>query len=459
MLASALFIMTTTHPIRTEIRTMLALALPVILDHIGGMSMGIADTILVGKLGQEALAAVGITNSLYYFFMVFAYGALTAIAPTVAHAHGAGDHDEIGTATGQGFWIVGGLWIVGMAIMWNAGPILLLLKQEPAVVALAEQYVRALSIGMIANLIYANLRAFTVGLGKPRVTMVISFIGAFINIPLAYLLIFGGLGISPMGVMGAGIATAAVNFIMLAILLFYLLRTEEFRQYHFLKKARRPEAARIIGLLKLGIPIGMGNSMEQGVFGLTSIVMGMLSTVAVASHQVAISVAAFTFMTPLGVATAITTRVGNAMGRRDPHAAALAGWVGVGIGGAFMCLTGLTFVLLSEQIVRLYISDQAVVDYASGLLMIAGAFQLSDGLQVTAMGALRGMKDTTIPMATNLVAYWVLGLPTGLLFCFVLDMGGYGLWWGLTIGLSIAALLHSLRFRTLVRKRLAPGHP
>ncbi|KXK56177.1 MAG: MATE family multidrug resistance protein [Chlorobi bacterium OLB7] len=445
--------MTTTHPIRTEIRTMLALALPVILDHIGGMSMGIADTILVGKLGQEALAAVGITNSLYYFFMVFAYGALTAIAPTVAHAHGAGNHDEIGEATGQGFWIVAGLWVVGMVAMWNAGPILLMLKQKPSVVALAEQYIRALSIGMIANLIYANLRAFTVGLGKPRVTMTLSFIGAAINIPLAYLLIFGGLGIPPLGGDGGGDCNRSREFHHACNPPLLPSPDRRIPAISLPEKSPPPNVGRIMNLLKLGVPIGMGNSMEQGVFGLTSIVMGMISTVAVASHQIAISVAAFTFMTPLGVATATTTRVGNAMGRRDPNAAALAGWVGVGIGGAFMCLTGLIFVIFSGQIVMLYTTDQAVVEYAGGLLAIAGAFQLSDGLQVTAMGALRGMKDTTVPMVTNLVAYWLLGLPTGLLFCFVLEMGGYGLWWGLTIGLSIAAVLHSLRFRTLVRKR------
>jgi len=433
---------------------MLVLALPVVLDHLSSMSMGFVDTIMVGKLGKEALGAVGIAASIYFFFMVFAYGTVSSVSPTVAHAFGAGDDREIEHATGQGFWLAVGLAALGIVVAWNAGPILSALGQSPSIIPLSESYVRALSLGMVANLCYANLRAFAVGLGHTRVTMVISFIAATLNIPLDYLLIFGGLGIPAQGVAGAGYATAIVQWSMFLITFIYMLRSRTFRRYHFVRQARRPDPKQIGQLLRLGVPIGGGHSMENGFFGLTNLLMGRIGTVALASHQVAINVAAFTFMVPLGISIALATRVGHAMGRREPHQAALAGWTGIVMGGLFMCITAALFILFSGTIVSIYTDDPQVLEYAGGLLVIAGAFQISDGLQVTAMGALRGLKDTARPMLTNLLAYWLVGLPVGLLLGFVLDYGGYGLWWGLTVGLSVAALLHALRFRKLVADRL-----
>jgi MATE family multidrug resistance protein len=429
---------------------MLALAGPVVIAQLSQMSMGFVDTVMVAPLGNEQLGAVGIGSALYFVYMVFAFGIISSVGPMVAHAYGAGDTREIGRSVGQGLWLAIVLTAIGLVIYANTGAILAALGQSPKVIPYAVAFVGALSWGLPANLLFAVFRSFSDGVSRTRVAMVISFVAIFVNAFGNYLLIYGHFGFPALGVRGSGYSSTIVRWAMLAMMVFYVLRSREFRQYRFLQNARRPDLRKIWQMLKLGLPIGLGHSMENGVFGLTSMFMGQISTLALASHQVAINVAAFTFMVPLGISIATSTRVGQAIGRRQPEAAALSGWTGIAMAGFFMCCTALTFLLLPESIVGIYTKDAGVVAYAGSLLMIAGAFQFSDGIQVAAMGALRGLKDTTRPMIVNLLAYWVVGLPCGYLLAFKFGFGGPGLWWGLTLGLSMAALLHSLRFRKMV---------
>jgi MATE family multidrug resistance protein len=441
------------HTIRTEARAMLALAAPVIVAQLSQMGMGVIDTLMVAPLGNEQLGAAGIGSAVYFFYMVFGFGILSAVGPMVAHAFGAGDNEEIDRSVGQGFWMALVLGAVGLVVCWNIGPILRALGQAPAVIRYAEEFVEALSYGLIANLLFSVLRVFCDGVSRTRVAMVISFVAMFLNAGFNYLLIYGRFGFPALGVAGSGYATSIVRWMMLAMMAYYVFRSRDFKHYRLLHYARRIDPRRIWEMLRLGVPIGAGHSMENGVFGFTSMLMGQISTVALASHQVAINVAAVTFMVPLGVSIATSTRVGQAIGRREPHAAALAGWTGMAMAGFFMCCTGVTFLLIPRQIIGLYTDAADVLAYASTLLMIAGAFQFSDGIQVAAMGALRGLKDTTRPMIVNLIAYWIVGLPVGYLLAFRFGYGGSGLWWGLTIGLTVAALLHSLRFRRMVGVR------
>lgn len=437
---------------------MLALAIPVVIDQIGMMSMGIVDTIMVGRLGPVPLGSVAVGGAIYFFFMVFAWGVVSAVGPTVAQAFGAGDQDEISRSTAQGFWISLILFTGGLAIVLHAGPILTLLGQSREIIVIAEQYVAALGYGMIAALWYAVLRAFTVGLGRTRVTMMISLAAALVNLILDYALIYGNLGMPRLGAVGAGYATATAQWFMFLSCLLYVLRDQDLKLYRFTRHLLHPDPRRLRRLARLGLPIGAGNSMEHGIFGLTAVLMGTLGTIALASNQVALNVAAFTFMTPLGVSTATTTRVGHAVGGGNLHDARLAGWVGIGLSGAFMVVTALLFLLLPRPIIGIYTSDAKVLEYASGLLMIAGAFQIFDGIQVGAQGALRGLKDTARPMIVNLVSYWGVGLPTAWLLAFEFDMGGAGLWWGLTCGLAVASLLHTQRFHYLTSSQLSSWH-
>ncbi|MEO5931080.1 MAG: MATE family efflux transporter, partial [Candidatus Kapaibacterium sp.] len=219
------------------------------------------------------------------------------------------------------------------------------------------------------------------------------------------------------------------------------------REYRFLREIFPIDLPRLGKMLRLGVPIGVGNGMEAGIFSLTSLMMGWISTLALASHQIAINIASVTFMVPLGISTAITTRVGQAMGAGRRADAALAGRVGIGLAALFMSFTAILFLTVPRLIIGIYTDDPAVIDYAMILLMIAGAFQIFDGIQVSAMGALRGLKDTAQPMVVNMVAYWLVGLPFGYLLGFKLGYGGAGLWWGLTTGLAVAAVMHALRFR------------
>jgi multidrug resistance protein, MATE family len=432
----------------SELRALLALAVPVVIDHVGTMSMGMVDTILVGRVGARELAAVGTGSAVYFALMTLCFGILSAVAATVAHAAGARDDDEVGRTLVQGGWVAVALAAIALTYISFAGDILRLLGQPEEIIPLATRYLGALSWGIPGTLLNALLRSFAVGLGQARVPMLVSIGGSLMNLGLATLLVFGGAGIAPLGVAGAGYATAATYWAMFGASLAFVLRAEHFARYRG-QLSFAPDMARLGRLVRLGLPIGVGSSLEAGVFALTTIIMGRIGTTAVAAHQVALNVAATTFMVPMGVSIATATRVGHAAGAGDMVAAARAGWTGIGTGMGFMAITAMAFLLFREQIVALYTRDPAVAALAATLLMIGGAFQLGDGLQVTAQGALRGLKDTTRPMLVNLLAYWLVGFPVGLYLAFELGLDGPGLWWGLTLGLTVAGALHVQRFRKL----------
>ena len=429
---------------------MITLAFPVVLAQLSQMSMGFIDTFMVAKLGPEALGAVGVGNVVFFFYVVFAFGTLAAVNPMVAQAYGAGDDKEIGRSVAQGLWLALGLTVVGIAIIWNTESILLLAGQERGVAEIAGDYTHAMSWGLVANLWYSVFRGFCDAVSRTRVAMVISFAAVVFNIIADYGLIYGKLGMPALGAVGAGYATTIVRWLMLGLMLFYIFGTAEFHRYRFLYRARIPRPRYMVKMLKLGLPIGVGHGMEHGAFGVTSLLMGTISTIALAAHQVSIMLAALAFMVPMGTSFAITTRVGQSIGRGDPGGAALAGWVGIGLGTFFMCITATIFALIPGELATIFTDDPPVVAYATGLLVLAAVFQISDGIQVLAIGALRGMKDTTRPMITNLISYWLVGIPSGWFLAFKVGLEGKGLWWGLVIGLSVAAVLHSLRFRKLV---------
>jgi len=440
----------TSQEIRGEARGMFRLALPVVLAQLSQMSMGFIDTFMVADLGPNALAGVGAGNVIYFFYVVFAFGTLAAVSPMVAHAYGAGDDVEIGRSVAQGLWLATILAALGMVIAFNVEPILLLFGQEPEVARLGGEYTSAMCWGLLANLWFSVYRGFCDAVNRTRVAMVISFAAVGLNIVADYGLIYGNFGLPAFGAVGAGWATAIVRWFMLGLLLVYIYRTEEFRKYRFLYRARILRPRYLGQMLRLGLPIGATHSMEHGAFGVASLLMGTISTVALAAHQVSIMLAAIAFMVPMGTSFAITARVGQAIGRGDPRQAALAGWVGIVMGTLFMCTTAVLFMSFPHLLARVFTQDPPVVELATGFLVMAGIFQVSDGIQVLAIGALRGMKDTMRPMITNLVSYWLIGIPAGYLLAFEGGLQGVGLWWGLVIGLSIAAIMHTLRFRKLI---------
>jgi MATE family multidrug resistance protein len=309
-----------------------------------------------------------------------------------------------------------------------------------------------MSWGIPATLAFVVFRGYCDGVGLTRVAMLIAFAAVLVNVGSDYVLIYGKLGMPRLGAVGAGWATAIVRWSMLVLIVLFLWSRPEHRRYRFLYRARIPRPKYLKQMLKLGIPIGAGFAMENGAFGMTSLMMGMISTVALAAHQVSLVLAAVAFMIPMGASFAVTTRVGQSIGRGDTHKAGLAGWVGICMGSAVMLLTASVFIIFPDQLATTFTDDPPVVAYATQLLLVAGIFQISDGVQIMAQGALRGMKDTTVPMITNFVSYWVVGIPMGALLAFHFELGGRGLWWGFVIGLTLAAVLHSVRFAWLVRQ-------
>jgi MATE family multidrug resistance protein len=441
-----------TARVRREALALLALGGPLIGAELAHISMAFVDTVMAGRLGPQDLAAVAVGCSLWIPVFIFGMGLLMSVSPTVAHLFGAGRHAEIGGHVRQGLWLSQAVALVTFVVVRNCALVLGWSGIDAAIVPTATGFLKALSWGIPASCALIVLRGYSEAVGKTRPLLVISLVGLATNIVGNTIFMHGRLGMPRLGAVGTGVASACVMWTMLVSLVVWLLCDRYYRRFPVFERFACPDRPQLWRLVKLGCPIGVCMFMETSMFATVSLLMGRLGADVVAGHQVALNVASVTFMVPLGLSIAATVRVGHAMGRGDARDARRSGLVAAGLAGGFMSVTALIMATCPEWIAGVYTNDANVRLVASRLLMMAAVFQIFDGLQVAAAGALRGLKDTTVPMIITFVAYWGLGLPLGLWLGIYLDGGPQALWIGLILGLVVAAVLLNTRFVLLTRR-------
>jgi MATE family multidrug resistance protein len=409
------------------------------------MAMGALDTVMVGRVSATALAAVAIGNLYFFGMAVFGMGVLYALDPVISQAAGAGD--DVGVARGvqRGGVLALGLSVIAMALLLPASPLLTLARQPPDVIPIAAGYAHGLILGMPAFYGFVVLRQSLQAMARVRPILVTVLAANLVNVFLNWVLVFGNLGMAPLGAVGSAWATSTSRWFMVVV-----LAAVAWGDLRPALRPLRPEALALRPLMRfirVGAPIGAQQWLEFGVFGAAGLLMGLLGTVAIASHQVALQLAALTFMIPVGIAQATSVVVGQAVGRGDPEGARRAVGAGMVTVTAFMSFTAVMFLTLPGPLSRIFSNDPMVVGAAALLLPIAGVFQVFDGLQVAGAGALRGVGDTRVPMILTLIGFWVIGLPACVALGFGADLGPRGVWWGLALGIGVVAVLLVLRIR------------
>lgn len=441
--------------ITAEIRDSLLLAVPLAGAQLAQAATSFIDTVMMGLLGSQTLAAGGLGAITFTALLIIGTGIVSAVSPLAAEAHGAAKLDLAGRVARQGLWLAVAIAIPVSFLIWNAGPILQWFGQEEENVRMAETYLRAIVWGYLPGLMFAALKNFAAALSQPRPVILIMVCCTVFNAAANYVLMFGKFGLPALGLAGIGWASTISIWGMFIALVLYMLRRPLFNRYGVFRNLHRVERRIFWELFQTGWPIGVLAAVETGLFTVTTFLMGQLGTIPLAAHQVALQTASITFMVPLGISFATTVRVGQFSGRNDPAGAQLAGYVGIGMGALFMGLMAIALWTVPETIVSLYLDVQdpanaRVVDLAKPLLGVAAVFQLFDGIQIIAAGALRGLKDTRIPMLIGILSYWVLGLSSGYLLGLQFGLGGVGLWCGLAIGLAAAAAINTWRFQCLI---------
>ncbi len=440
-----------TERILKESAKTIRIGAPIVAAQLIQMSMGFVDAVMAGNLNAKTLAAVAVGGSLFSPVFLFGMGVIMAVNPIIAHHHGAEENELIGKKIWQGMWLGLFLAIPVFFVLRNMIPVMNLFKVRPELIEVTQGYLNAFSFGVPAAFVYFALRFFNEGLSFTKPSMFIAKVGLLTNIVGNYVFMYGHLGFPAMGAVGIGYATATVQWVMLLCIIPFTFRKKFKHDFKMLEGFNWPNWPSIKEILRIGLPSGFSFSVEITMFAMVALIMGSLGIKIVAAHQVAINFAAFTFMIPLGISIATTARVGFAMGRGSLEDARLFGHIGVFISVAVMSCTAILMFTVPELIISLYTDDAEVKKIAVSLLFLAGIFQISDGLQVAAFGALRGLKDTKIPMIVNILAYWLVGFSTCYTLGIIMGMGAEGLWIGLIVGLSVAAVLHNWRFNRITK--------
>ncbi|WP_312442631.1 MULTISPECIES: MATE family efflux transporter [Stutzerimonas] len=444
--------------VRLELRTLFALALPMMIAQLASTAMGFVDTVMAGRVSPQDLAAVALGNSIWVPVYLLVCGITLATTPNVAQRFGAGRHGEIGPLVRQALWMGGGIGVLSASLMWNAEPVLHLLSVDQALVDPTMAYLRAVACGFPAVALYQVLRCFSDGLGHPRPSMVIGILGLLLNIPLNYVFIYGKFGVPAMGGVGCGVSTALVMLFMLVAMSVWVKRAPAYQASQLFSHFEWPRWPILRHLLSVGVPIGVAVFAEASIFSVIALLIGALGATVVAGHQIALNFTSLIFMIPLSLGMAVTVRIGQELGRNAPRDARFVAGVGTGAALVYACFSASAMLLFSEQIARIYTPDPAVVAVAASLFLYAALFQFSDVVQVTAAGALRGYQDTRMTMVYTLFAYWGIGLPLGYLLGLTDHLGAAsgpaGLWQGLIAGLSCAALLLSVRLARSARREI-----
>jgi MATE family multidrug resistance protein len=435
-------------PLAAEIRATIAVAAPLAVANLAQMAIVLTNTLMVGHLGAVPLAAAGLGGALYFMLVMLCQGVLTAVAPLAAHAIGADDHPTAGRVAGAGLVVAAALAVPVIAMLTVLPWLLALLGYDRGLAAEIERFLRMIRWGAPAFLGVAVLRFLLVAMFRTRIVMLVPVLAIPVNGLLNWMLIFGHLGMPAMGSAGSGCASAIVQWLMLCCFAVCMLTMP----------AQMPVrlAVRVLSeiprILRLGLPIGVLLGLEVGVFAMTGVLMGLLGADALGAHQLVLNVASVTFMVPLGLGQAATVRVAFQLGLGAPAAARRAGYVAVALGASFMMATALLLLLMPRTIASAYVSlddpaNRGLVAIAVQLFVIAALFQIFDGVQVIAVGALRGYRDTAVPMLIAAIGYWAIGFAGSWLLAFPLELGAVGLWWGLALGLAVVAISLTLRLR------------
>jgi MATE family multidrug resistance protein len=432
-----------------DARTILTLAGPLAVNNLVLAGMMLTNTVMAGRLGPEPLAGVAVGNSWYQAFWLFGLGVLMSISPLVAHAYGAAQDEAVGRRFRQGVWLALMLAVPLVALLACVEPALSWFGTDARAIPHAAGYVYAMCFGMPAMLVFLAHRYTSEGIGWTRPVMYTALVGLAVNVAGNLVFTRGSFGVQSLGATGCGIASALACWAMLATMHLYQRRHGIYRRFGLFSRFERPDPAALREILALGLPIAGSVVSEGALFVVAALLMSTLGTVKVAAHQVAIAYAALMFMIPLSLHSATTIHVGHQLGRGDAAAGRNAGWTGIAMCGIVMAASSLVILAARAGIAATFTSDPQVLALATSLLLFVAVFQIPDGLQVGAAGALRGFKDARVPMLLNFTAYWLVGFPLAWWLGIRMGAGPSGIWSGLIAGLFTCAALLIWRYRRI----------
>ena len=434
-------------PWRAELRATLALAWPLMLANLTMQLIQATDVVLLGWLGAKELAAAALALSLSFGMILFAMGVLTASSPMMASTLGERSNAvrDVRRTFRQSLWAAAMMTVPVLIVLWNAEKVILAFGQEPELARLAGWFLRGYMWVIPPWMLFQCMRNFAAAMERPGWVLVISAAGIPLNALVSWALIFGHFGLPRLGIIGGGIGSSIVWAAMATALAIVILSDRKFRRFHLFGRFWRSDWPRFRALFRLGGPIGLTMGFEGGVFSAAAYLMGLFGAPSVAAHQIALQIAATTFMVPLALGQAATVRVGIAYGRRDPEGISLAGWTAFVLSTAFMTVMAMLMYAFPRDLITLFLDDTPanaqVIGLGVSFLAIAALFQIVDGAQVVGAGMLRGIHDTRVPMFFALFGYWAIGLGVGVALAFSMDWRGIGIWVGLAAGLGVVAVL------------------
>ncbi len=437
---------------KKQARSIFKIGLPLIVNNLAIMSMNLADTIMSGRHSTDSLAAVAAGGAVWTMVFLAGMGILMALSPVTAQYHASGQSEKAGFFLRQTLWLALLLGIPLLIIGQNLEWVFSYFGLEPEIVSLADEYLSYITLSLPFVFAYMSLRMTSEGIGHTRPIMYIAIFCACLNVLFNWVLIYGKWGFPEMGAAGCGLASAIIFVLMLLLLGLYVAKVRVYKPLKIFSKFEWPQKKALSELLILGVPIGVSILAEISLFSIAALLMGSLGKNVLAAHQIALNYAAFMFMVPFGMSMANTSVVGQLIGQKKMHEARTAGYTGIILATGFMAVSAIVMILFAQQIIGLYTQDAVVAKIAVSLLGMAAAFQIVDGIQVAASGALRGFKDTQIPMYINLFSYWPVGFLMAWYLGIKMQLGPTYIWGGLVGGLLVASILLTWRFTVLSRK-------
>jgi MATE family multidrug resistance protein len=433
------------------------LSLPVAISQLGHILVGVADTIMAGRLGSLPLASATIATSIFIPVLMLGIGISYGATSLIAKADGAGDKEEIRSVFKHSFLLNLVLSVFLFLVLYNSSFVLRLLHQPKEVVEASVPFAEWLAWSILPLMLFQTFKQFAEGLAFTKQAMIISISSNLLNVVLIYVFTDGWFGIAPMGLNGIAIATLIARILMAAAMIVLVLSDKSFSFYIKNFNQIPYQIRKFKMLLWISLPIGLQMVLESGAFGFAAIMVGWLGAGEIAAHQIALNMAAVTYMAATGISASATVRVGNELGKKDYVQLQKAGYSAMILVLAYMTITALLLITFRFSLPALYIKEISVIHMASSLLLIAAFFQLSDGIQVVGFGALRGMGDVMMPTAAILIAYYIIGLPLGYWLAFKMNIGIEGVWYGLSFGLIFVSVFLFLRFKLKSEKLIKQG--